>query len=111
MRRKMKKIIGYMMVIMMMPSYMLKSMESNNHKVSLRLVDDHNKIYSIERWKVVQNSSQVDMLNIPEITEQQISVFDKELDKIDLQVVQKNDENLKLAIKRRIIRDHLPVYK
>jgi hypothetical protein len=108
-RKKMKKILGCLIILWM--TNILMAMENDSHRVNLKLVDDDNKIYSIARWKVVQDSSQDATLSIPEITEQQISVFDKALDKINVQVVQKNDDALKLGIKRKIMLYHLPAYK
>ncbi len=98
----MKKIMSGV-IFVCMPMCMLVAMENDRLKINLKLVDDCNKTYSIARWKVVQDSSQAEVLNIPGLTERSIISFDKELDEIDVQVVQKNDNALKLEIKKRII--------
>jgi hypothetical protein len=111
-KKKMKKIISGL-ILLCVSVNMLIAMENN--KINLRLVDDCNKTYSIDRWKVVQDSSQIDTLNIPGLTKQQISFFEKELDEFDLNRIQGN--NLTQDIKEKIMlhelikKNYLPAYK
>lgn len=107
-----KRMIAFFNVIfLVVHANVLECMENNDHKVNLKLVDDYNKIYSIARWKVAQELSEVNTLNIPGVTEQSIARFDKELDTIDLSVIQNNKNALKQEIKKKIILHHLPAYK
>lgn len=111
----MKKVMSYL-VFLCISMNILVAMEpqSNKQTINLKLIDDKNKIYSIARWKVVQELYLDATINIPGITEQEILYFDKELDTIDLQKIQENKENkdeLKKEIKKKIILHHLPAYK
>lgn len=86
-------------------------LKRDRQMVNLKLVDDGDKIYPLEQWKVAQDSYQAETLNIPGVTEQQISFFDKELDAIDENVIKDNKDALNLELKKKIILHHLPVYK
>lgn len=87
-----KKIIVYCFVIFLcVPIHLLVGMDlqCNKPMIDIKLVDDDNKIYSIARWKVIQESNllcksygeqnQAAIINIPGINEQEISLFDKAL--------------------------------